>query len=243
VLGGCELTFVVIGAVLGLVFGSVVAGALAGLVLGIALVLMSYYRADRIALSLSHARPADIRDHQRYHNLVEGLCTAAGLPKPALYVIDDPARNALATGRDPKHAALALTSGLLDELNRMELEGVIACELAHVKNYDVLVSTATLIPMLVFAPVAALFVQFTLHEERDLLADASGVQLTRYPPGLCSALKKLRADPGSVRHATRATASMWIDSPFGGRAADSWLQRAFDTHTPLDERIRVLEEM
>ncbi len=243
VLAGCELSLVVIGAVLGLVFGSVPAGALAGLVLGIALVLVSYYRSDRIALSLSHARPADIRDYQRYHNLVEGLCIAAGLPKPGLYVIDDPARNALATGRDPKHAALAVTRGLLRDLNRIELEGVIACELSHVKNYDVLVATATLVPLLVLTPVAALLMRFSTNEDRDFLADASGVRLTRYPPGLCSALKKLRADPATVRHAARTTASLWIESPFAGRSGDSWLQRAVDTHAPIDQRIRVLEEM
>jgi heat shock protein HtpX len=243
VVGGCGLSLVVVGAVLGVVFGSVLAGALVGFVLGLVLVLVSYYRSDRIALSLGHARPADIRDYQRYHNLVEGLCIAAGLPKPDLYVIDDPARNAFATGRDPKHATLALTSGLLDDLNRIELEGVIACELSQVKSYDVLVSTATLVPLLVLAPVAALFMQFSVHHDRDFLADASGVQLTRYPPGLCSALKKLEADPASVRHASRATASMWIDSPFAGRTGGSWLGRAFDSHSSLQERIRILEEM
>src|SRR5205807_4279398 len=89
----------------------------------------------------SHAKPADENEYRRYHNLVEGLCIAAGLPKPRLYVVDDPAPNAFATGRNPKHAAVAVTTGLLEKMNRVELEGVLAHELSHVKNYDVLVMT------------------------------------------------------------------------------------------------------
>src|SRR5205807_10285311 len=94
-----------------------------------------------VALAMSHARPADPVDYARFHNLVEGLCIAAGLPKPRLYIIDDQAPNAFATGRDPRHAAVAATTGLLQKMNRVELEGVLAHELSHIKNYDVLVST------------------------------------------------------------------------------------------------------
>ena len=90
---------------------------------------------------MSRAHPADPVEYARLHNIVEGLCIAAGLPKPRVYVIDDDAPNAFATGRDPKHAAIAVTTGLLDKMNRIELEGVIAHELSHIKNYDILVST------------------------------------------------------------------------------------------------------
>ena len=90
---------------------------------------------------MSHARPADPQEYARLHNLVEGLCIAAGLPKPRLYIIDDAAPNAFATGRNPHHAAVAVTTGLLEKMNRVELEGVLAHELSHVKNYDILVST------------------------------------------------------------------------------------------------------
>src|SRR2546430_3469759 len=90
---------------------------------------------------MSPARPADPVQYARLHNVVESLCIAAGLPKPRVYVIDDPAPNAFATGRNPRHAAIAVTTGLLDKMNRIELEGVVAHELSHVKNYDVLVST------------------------------------------------------------------------------------------------------
>src|SRR5205085_4293061 len=101
----------------------------------------AYWKSDAVALAMSHARPADPVEYARLHNVVEGLCVAAGLPKPRVYVIDDTAPNAFATGRDPKHAAIAVTTGLLGKMNRIELEGVLAHELSHIKNYDILVST------------------------------------------------------------------------------------------------------
>ena len=102
---------------------------------------VAYWKSDAVALAMSHARPADPVEHARLHNLVEGLCIAGGLPKPRVYVIEDDAPNAFATGRNPRNAAIAVTSGLLGKLNRIELEGVLAHELSHVKNYDILVST------------------------------------------------------------------------------------------------------
>ena len=114
---------------------------------GIALVIaavtafLAYWKSDSVALAMSRAKPADPATYARLHNLVEGLCIASGLPKPRVYVIDDEAPNAFATGRDPKHAAIAVTTGLLQKMNRVELEGVIAHELSHIKNYDILVST------------------------------------------------------------------------------------------------------
>src|SRR2546430_5980877 len=147
---------------------------------------------------MTPARPADPVQYARLHNLVEGLCIAAGLPKPRVYVIEDPAPNAFATGRDPRHAAVAVTTGLLDKMNRIELEGVLAHELSHVKNYDVLVSTLAVsfvgIPAVVARPVFGPAVPRALGRRREYLADASGVSLTRYPPGLISALEKLEAD-------------------------------------------------
>ena len=102
---------------------------------------LAYWKSDAVALAMSHAKPAEPDTYPRLHNVVEGLCIAAGLPKPRLYVIDDDAPNAFATGRNPRHAALAVTTGLLDRMNRIELEAVLAHELSHVKNYDILVST------------------------------------------------------------------------------------------------------
>jgi len=275
-------------------FGAI--GVVVAIVFAIAMAWGSYFYSDRVALAASRAKPAEGPEYQRYHNLVEGLCIAAGLPKPRLYVVDDPAPNAFATGRNPKHAALAVTTGLLETMNRVELEGVIAHELSHVKNYDILVTTVAVtavgaiallsdlglrfmwfggrgdrrdsadsggagiilvilaFALLILAPFIALLMQFAVSRRRELLADASGVQLTRYPPGLISALEKLKNDKAVVHHATRATAQMWIESPLERGAEDgngdgegpkkgSWLNRAFDTHPPLDERIRILKEM
>ena len=116
----------------GVVIAVVVAGGLA---------IGSYWKSDQIALRMSRAQPASEEEYPRLHNIVEGLCIAAGLPKPGLYVIADDAPNAFATGRDPKHAAVAVTTGLMEKMNRIELEAVVAHELSHVKNYDILVST------------------------------------------------------------------------------------------------------
>ena len=199
---------------------------------------------------MSHARPADPVRYARLHNMVEGLCIAAGLPKPRVYVIDDPAPNAFATGRNPRHATVAVTTGLLDKMNRIELEGVLAHELSHVKNSDVLVSTLAVtlvgLPSLVLVPLFAPVMQLAVSRRRESLADVNGVELTRYPPGLISALEKLKGDTTVVRFNSRATAHLWIESPLardpeGGRL--SWLNRMFDTHPPLDERIRALKEL
>jgi heat shock protein HtpX len=260
------------------------------IVIAIVMAWGSYWFSDRIALAASRAKPADGPEYRRYHNLVEGLCIAAGLPKPRLYIVDDPAPNAFATGRNPKHAALAVTTGLLEMMNRVELEGVIAHELSHVKNYDILVTTVAVtavgaialmadlglrfmwwggrsgrrdnndsspvgaivailaFALLLLAPFAAQLMQFAMSRRRELLADASGVQLTRYPPGLISALEKLQGDKAVVHYATRATAQLWIESPLERQPDEegkksSWLNRAFDTHPPLDERIAALKAM
>src|SRR5687768_3878133 len=137
--------FVVVLALAGAAFGFLIGGGIIAtviaLVLAAGLAFASYWKADKIALAVSRARPADPAQYARLHNLVEGLCIASGLPKPGVYVIDDPAPNAFATGRNPRHAAIAVTTGLLAKLNRIELEGVLAHELSHVKNYDILVST------------------------------------------------------------------------------------------------------
>src|SRR5207245_600657 len=194
----------------------------------------AYWKSDSVALAMSHARPADPVQYARLHNVVEGLCIAAGLPKPRVYVIDDPAPNAFATGRDPRHAAVAVTTGLLDKLSRIELEGVLAHELSHVKNYDVLVSTVAVtlvgLPSLVLTPLFAPALQLTVSRRREALADFSGVELTRYPPGLIAALEKLQADTTVVRFNSRATAHLWIESPLARQPRQgrlSWLNRLF----------------
>jgi heat shock protein HtpX len=271
-----------------LLFGGGWVGVVIAFVIAMALAWGSYYNSDKIAIAASRAQPADETEYRRYHNLVEGLCIAAGLPKPRLYVVDDPAPNAFATGRNPKHAALAVTTGLLDVMNRVELEGVIAHELSHVKNYDILVTTIAVtavgtialisdiglrfafwgglsgrrdnngdsgplgaviaiasLAVLMLAPFAGYLMQMAMSRNREYLADASGVQLTRYPPGLISALEKLRDDQAVVHHATKATAQMWIEQPLetDKQKPGSKFNNLFDTHPPLEDRIARLQEM
>src|SRR5437764_9681012 len=156
--------FVALVMVVAVAFDLLFGGGPTGIVIAVAIALVlawgSYYNSDKIAIAASRAQPADETEYRRYHNLVEGLCIAAGLPKPRLYVVDDPAPNAFATGRNPKHAALAVTTGLLEIMNRVELEGVIAHELSHVKNYDILVTTIAVTAVGTIALIADLGLRF-----------------------------------------------------------------------------------
>ena len=270
-------------------FGFGTPGFLIAVVVAGGSAFFAYWKSDAVALAMSHARPADPDKYARLHNLVEGLCIAAGLPKPRVYVIEDAAPNAFATGRNPRHAAIAVTTGLLEKMNRVELEGVLAHELSHVKNYDILVSTLAVtmvgvvalladfslrflwwggprhrddssssgpgpaaifavvgFALILLAPIAARLIHFAVSRRREALADATGVSLTRYPPGLISALEKLRDDSTVVHSSSRATAHLWMESPLArtkeeGRLA--WLNRLFETHPPLEERIQALKEL
>jgi heat shock protein HtpX len=284
---GFVVVLTLVGAAFGLLIGSGTTGTIVALVLSGAMAFASYWKADSIALAVSRAHPADPEQYQRLHNLVEGLCIAAGLPKPRIYIVDDPAPNAFATGRNPKHAAIAVTTGLLEKLNRVELEGVLAHELSHIRNYDILVSTlaVTLVGavallsnlairlmwwnggrvqrsgdrdnggnplaiigfvLLIFAPIIAKVMQAAISRRRETLADVSACQLTRYPPGLISALEKLRDDVTVTHSASTATAHMWIEQPLSGVGDEGHLKRwnrMFDTHPPLEERIALLREL
>lgn len=280
-------------------FNAVVGGGPLGLLLAVAFTaatsFLAYWKSDAVALSMSHAQPATQADYARYHNLIEGLCIASGVPKPRLFVIEDDAPNAFATGRDPKHAAIAVTTGLLEKMNRVELEAVLAHELSHIKNRDILVSTLAVtmvgivavmsdwalrflwwggprhrndrsdsnggaaqlmavlgIVLLVVTPLIAKLMQFAVSRKRETLADLSAVTMTRYPPGLISALEKLRDDQTVVHSGSRATAHLWIESPIprspseerpGNERKLSWLNRLFDTHPPLNDRIAALREL
>jgi heat shock protein HtpX len=228
---------VVVVILVGLAFNTIIGygpvGVVIAVVIAAGLAIGSYWKSDEIALRMSGAQPASVEEYPRLHNIVEGLCIAAGLPKPRLYVIQDDAPNAFATGRDPKHAAIAATTGLLDKMNRIELEAVLAHELSHVKNYDILVSTLAVtmvgavallsdigirslwfgggrrsrddnsgggivmilaLVFLVLAPIVAKIMQLAVSRRRETLADFSAVEITRYPPGMVSALEKLRDD-------------------------------------------------
>jgi heat shock protein HtpX len=285
------LAFVVIVALVGALVGYLVGNGpiftVVALVISGIIAFMSYWKADKIALAVSRAKPAPPDQYARLHNLVEGLCIAGGLPKPGVYVIDDPAPNAFATGRNPNHAAIAVTTGLLEQMNRVELEGVVAHELSHIRNYDILVSTLAVtmvgavalmtdlairtmwwnggrvsrsgdhqnhnnplaivgFGLLILAPIAAKAMQATVSRRRETLADLSACQLTRYPPGLISALEKLKEDTTVTHSASTATAHLWIEQPMSGvgdQGRLSGIHKLFDTHPPLDERIALLREL
>jgi heat shock protein HtpX len=242
----------------------------------------SYWYSDKIVLSMSRARPVD-RDTEPYLvNTLEGLAIAGGVPVPRAYIIDDPAPNAFATGRNPENAAIAVTTGLVQMMNRQELEGVIAHELSHIKNYDTLLQTlaavlagsVTLISewmlrsfwwgggrrrdngkkdmrtayfgvalvLALLSPLAAALIQMAISRKREYLADASAAMLTRYPPGLASALRKIGADQNQLRTANKATESLYIANPLKAQRGGG-MNSLFNTHPPLAERIARLEAM
>ena len=284
---GFMVVVVLAGAAIGFVVGNGVLFTFIALVFSGAVAFASYWKADKIALRMSRARPASAVEYQRLHNLVDGLCIAAGLPKPGVYVIEDPAPNAFATGRNPEHAAIAVTTGLLEKLNRVELEGVVAHELGHIKNYDILVSTLAVtmvgtvalladsairlmwwnggrvarhgdqnnrnnpiayigFALLIVSPLIAKAMQAAISRRRETLADVTACQLTRFPPGLISALEKLQEDTTVTHSASTATAHLWIEQPMSGVGDEGKLRaihHLFNTHPPLDERIALLREL
>lgn len=121
------------------------------LVIAVLATFTSYFYSDRIALAVSRARPVKKEEYPHLYNVVEGLAIAAGLPKPRCYVINDTAPNAFATGRNPENSVIVVTEGLLSKLNRVELEGIIAHEMSHIKNYDILVQTLAVVMVGVIA--------------------------------------------------------------------------------------------
>jgi len=240
----------------------------------------SYFAGDKLVLAQSQARELAAGEETQLRNIVETLSIGLGIPPPRIYVIDDTAPNAFATGRDPKHASIAVTRGLIDKLDRTELEGVIAHELSHVGNHDirvmllvtVLVGTIALlsdwmfrsfafgggrrgrdrgggggvilivaIVLAILTPIIAMLIQFAVSRQREYLADASGALLTRYPPGLASALRKIAADKEALEVANKATASLYFANPL--KDAPRAMDGLFDTHPPIAERIRRLEAM
>lgn len=244
--------------------------------------IFSYWFSDKIVLSMYGAEPIKKADNPELWNVVENLCITAGLPMPKLYVIDDPAPNAFATGRDKNHAAVAATSGLLGMMNRSELEGVIAHELSHIGNRDTLLQTIVVvlvgfvtlladfflrssmwgmggnrdregnagaitlvigIILAILAPLFAQLIQLAISRRREYLADASGALLTRYPEGLASALEKISGYGGAMQHVNRATAHLFIASPFGPEGFGKKAATLFMTHPPAEERIKALRGM
>jgi len=240
---------------------------------------VSYYYSDKIVLGISGAKPVKKEDNHALYRMVENLCLTSGLPLPKIYTIQDSATNAFATGRDPKHAAIAFTTGILQKLNKQELEGVTAHELSHVGNRDTLLlsvvsilvgmiallsdwflrsmwyggrdrdnKSGTIFMVLalvaaILAPIVATLIQLAVSRRRELLADASGVLLTRYPAGLANALLKISQDKEPLEVANRGTAHLYIVNPLKGQQAIGWFASLFNTHPPIEVRIKALREM
>ncbi len=253
------------------------------LVIGVIAGLISYYGGDKMVLAASRAREITHDDAPVLFNVVEEMSIAAGLPMPKVFIVDDTAPNAFATGRDPEHAVVAVTSGLLEKLDRDELQGVIAHEMSHVANFDIrysmlvgiLVGTTVLISdfflrglwfgggrgggrrgggdggnqlqlimmliaivLAIIAPLFARLLQLSISRQREFLADATAVRLTRNPRGLADALQKISGDKEVLEAANRATAHLYIVNPI--KKFEKRSKGLFSTHPPIEERIQIL---
>jgi heat shock protein HtpX len=253
----------------------------------LAISFLGLFSGDDLIMVAHGARKIQHDSDPELFNVVEEMAIAGGVPLPQVYLIHDPAPNAFATGRDPHHAAIAITTGLRGKLTRDELQGVIAHEMSHVRNYDirlmlllaVLVGSVVMlcdifwqlvrwgwtgpsgkdveakgdatkyaaiflvlaIVLSIVAPILAQIIQLAVSRQREFLADATGVQLTRNPLGLANALRIIRDDPAILKTGNRATAHLYIVNPI-----QKFQERAhtvFASHPPIDERIRRLEDL
>jgi heat shock protein HtpX len=278
-------------AALGFAIGYGTSGAVAGglgvtggaLALGTVLSLGSYFGGDKLVLGSSGAKEVDPQSAPQLINVVQEMALAAGVPMPKVYIIDDTAPNAFATGRDPQHASVAITTGLLQKLDREELQGVLGHELSHVRNFDirfsllvaVLVGSIALLAdfflrftfwgggrrdsndrsggglaaivfvvaiiLAILAPIFARLVQLAVSRQREYLADASSVELTRNPQGLERALAKIAGDTEVLEVANRATAHLYFTNPI--KKFEQRSSSIFSTHPPIVDRINRLRKL
>ena len=258
----------VIALLLWLILGAPAAAFAVGLVVAVALAVAAWWGSAPLARRLLRAQPAEPTRHARLFNLVEGLGANAGVPQPALYVVPDPALNALTMGRSPRHAELVVTSGLLEELSRIELEAVLAHELSHIRNDDILTATVAVglfgllgrparaaagtglgavlaAAVLPLSALAGLGLQLSVDPHREEVADSLGVHLTRYPPAMVSALERMQRRGTLVAAGSPATAHLWLAASLPPPPSSHlpWLTRLYETHPPLDERIEALREL
>jgi heat shock protein HtpX len=278
-----------LGFTIGYAFSGSAAGGVAATALALAVGSVSgvatYFGGDKLVLTVSGARPIDDTTAPQVMNVVREMALAANLPMPKVYVIDDTAPNAFATGRDPAHASIAITTGLLEKLDREELQGVIGHELSHVRNYDIRFSlivgvmvgaiailadfflrftfwssvggrrsssreggngaqavvTVIAIVLAILAPIISRFVQLAVSRQREYLADASSVELTRNPYGLERALAKIGGDQEVLEVANRGTQHMYFTNPIKKFEARS--SGLMDTHPPILDRINRLRQL
>jgi len=284
-MGACLL---LLGYVIGEAFGGAFFGMSIAFVVWFFLSLIGYFSGDQILLSVSHAKEVTENVHPQLFNVVDEMRIAANLnAMPKIYIIDEFAPNAFATGRNPEKSAIAITVGLLSKLNRDELQGVVAHEMSHVMNRDVLFMTFAgimlgsivlisdlflrggrysigssrryrssenerggqgqaliiIIALLfaILAPLLARLLYFAISRNREYLADASGVRLTRYPEGLARALEKISNSNEELTSANQVTAPMYIVNPF--RETVARFTGLMSTHPPIEKRIQILRQM
>lgn len=274
----------VLGSIIGIVYGNLYFGLTLAIIFSLAYSVIGFYSGDSMILKMSGAKPVTKKEYPYLYHTIEGLAISAGMPTPQAYVIEDSALNAFATGRDPKNASITVTTGLLKSMNRQELEGVVAHEMSHIKNYDIrfMMLTAVLVGIVVLlsdfllrsflrgghggkrdskgggqialiliilglilsllAPLIGELIKLSISRKREFMADASSAILTRYPPGLASALRKISKDADPlVDKANKATAHLFISTPF--RNKTGLVTNLFATHPPIEERIKRLESM
>lgn len=281
-------------AILGLAIGYGLTGSLSGgvsatvlaLFVGVLVSLVSYFQGDSIVLAASGARAVTEEEFPQLFNVVRELTIAGNLPMPKVYLIDDTSMNAFATGRDPQHASIAVTSGLLSRMDREEVQGVIAHELSHVRNFDIrfsllvgvmvgsialladfflrftfwggrgrssdndkgggafqLIILAVALVLAILAPIAARLVQLAVSRQREYLADASGVELTRNPVGLERALATIAGDTEVLEVANRATQHLYFTNPIMKLGQTGETSSWFATHPRLIDRINRLRQL
>lgn len=234
--------------------------------------LIQYYAAAKLAVAMTGAKEIQKQDNPRLYRMVENLSITTGMPMPKVYIIDDPAPNAFATGRDPKHAIVAATTGIMEVMDDRELEAVMAHEMSHVQNYDIRVSMIAFglvsavgilsdialrmmffsdrrenvnpiilvvgIVLIVLAPIIAMLIQFAISRQREYLADASGVLITRDSEGLAMALEKLQQYGKPMKRQNSASAHLFLNNPL----KSGFLSKMFSTHPPLEERVSRLRK-
>lgn len=252
-------------------------GAVIALVLAVVMNMGAFWFSDKLVLTMTKAQPVSPAEAPELHWMVERLADRAGIPKPALYIVQDPSPNAFATGRSPEKGVVAVNSGLLNLLNEREVEGVVAHEIAHIKHRDTLTmaivatiagaimnlahfaqfaaifgvgrsddgegsNPLVLLLVAVFAPMAAMMVQFGISRAREYEADALGAQIAGSPDGLANALLKLHRGTELVpsRTASPQMAHLCIVNPFAGVGG---IARLFSTHPPVEERVKRLQAM
>lgn len=245
------------------------------LIMSLISALVSYFTCDKMVLSLNGARIATKTEFLQLNEILEGLCIAANLPLPKLYVIESDALNAFATGRNPKNSVICVTTGLIKKLDKNEMEGVLAHELSHIKNYDILVSTIAIVmvglvsiladlfshgfyrtddgdddrnPILmiiglifiILSPIFANLLNLMISRNREYLADATAVSLTRNNEGLIKALMKIDDDTNVLKTANETCSSLYISDPF---KKEKERDSIFSTHPSIANRIERLRNI